>query len=77
MRLQFYTCSNQKKKNDCKFEYCCTFLVQPNNVKNEANDHKNKNSNYSCQDNVVTRALAFLSSYIWKQLKPPVCLAYK
>ena len=37
--------------------------MQPNDVKNESNDYKHKNSNYSCQDDVIARALAILSSY--------------
>ena len=48
--------------------------MQPNDVKNESNDYKHKNSNYSCQDDVIARALAFLSSYE-KKSKPPICLA--
>ena len=52
-----------RQKFIAKFKYCCTFLVKPNDVKNEANDYKHKNSNYSCQDDVIARALTFLSNY--------------
>ena len=48
--------------NDTEQTYCCTFLVQPNDVNNEANDYKHKNSNYGSQGDVIARAFAFLSS---------------
>ena len=55
-----------------KYLYCFTFLVQPNYVKNQSNDYKRKNSNYSCQDNVIARAFAFFSSYERKKENRPV-----
>ena len=40
-----------------------TFPVQPNDVNNENNDYKHKNSNYRCQHDVITWAFAFFSGY--------------